>query len=520
MFQLTGIDDFTFLTRDSFLLVRPCGRFEVYGFTDPKEHRSTPVLRVSYAFPPLSHGYIYWYISMSSNPAPGYVPLSSSSSTVFRGGRYIHYPSPEDRIHACCLYIFNPTVEDNPVVHSFVFFVNLKTLANPPAAWLRPRQSARRAKSRSSSQTSLLINLGDDSTSTSSSTDDDISYHNTSIRSGSNSPGQSNPAYPPFPTFDYVPQPHPLASNDHQYLPMHMPPPLTFSTTLMPTPTFPTQVSNSLSNSASASSRGEHGMIIPWEVWGPQSTRWFEECLSTDWQHAVYGSRTIESMRPENHPEILRSSSYLEILRSSSYLETPTSNGMASASTHTNVETAHEPPSQTVESGTEIDDEDDDTDGQDGRSRSPQRFLRMRNFNPYVFKDADFLKHDPSLAESEDLYLESEEMSQSSRGRSRTSDGKRLSTGKAAKWSKPRLITGPSTTHAKGIFTHDIISWLPYTEVISKETYDVTDVMMDDSRLLLLKVRLIVFLSDYEQICLIFQRGRAGRLKRVEVLMA
>jgi hypothetical protein len=420
---------------------------------------------------------------MSSNPAPGYVPhCSTSSNTIPRGGQYTHYPSPEDRIHACCLYIYNPTVEDNPVVHSFVLFANLKTLANPPAAWLKPRQFSRRAKTGSSRATSLLINL-DNGTSASSSMDNDIWNHNTGISSGSNSPGQSNLAYPPFPTFDSVPQPFPLAMIGHQY--SHMPPPLTFSTTLMPTPTFPTQVSSPSNSASSPTHRGEHGFIIPWEVWGPQSTRWFEECLSTDWQHAVYGSRTVESVRPENHPAILRPSS--------SHSETPTSSsssGIASNSTHVNVETAHEAPDQPVQNGTEIDDEDeDDLDDHDERSRSPQRFLRIRNFNPYIFKDADLLKHNhPSLTESEDVaYLDGDEISHNSRGRLR------MNMGKTARWSKPRLITGPSTTHAKGIFTHDIVSWLPYTEVISRETYDVTDVMMDDSRLLLLKVRLVIF---------------------------
>jgi len=51
------------------------------------------------------------------------------------------------------------------------------------------------------------------------------------------------------------------------------------------------------------------------------------------------------------------------------------------------------------------------------------------------------------------------------------------------------------------VFKKDIVSWLPYTEVVSEETFEVTDVMMDDCRLLLLK------------------RGQMGKLESVEVLM-
>ena len=38
------------------------------------------------------------------------------------------------------------------------------------------------------------------------------------------------------------------------------------------------------------------------------------------------------------------------------------------------------------------------------------------------------------------------------------------------------------------MFKEDIMSSLPYVETVTDETFDVTDVMMDDGRLLLLKV--------------------------------
>jgi len=148
MTRVSRIDDFTFLTRDSFLLVRPTGRFEVYTFMEPVETSTQPMIRATYKFPALSDGYMYWYISMSSNPAPGYVPRSLSdadrNNTTPGGNRQIYYPNPDERIHACCLYIFNPTVEENQNhhdVHSFVFFLNIQNLLNPPAAWLVKKPS-------------------------------------------------------------------------------------------------------------------------------------------------------------------------------------------------------------------------------------------------------------------------------------------------------------------------------------------------------------------------------------------
>ena len=86
--------------------------------------------------------------------------------------------------------------------------------------------------------------------------------------------------------------------------------------------------------------------------------------------------------------------------------------------------------------------------------------LRIRDFNPYSFTNvSDF--------------------------GSETFNGK----GKhKARWRAPRLVTETSKTSAKGVFTRDIESSLPYMEVVSEDTFEVTDVMMDDCRLLLLEV--------------------------------
>jgi hypothetical protein len=78
----------------------------------------------------------------------------------------------------------------------------------------------------------------------------------------------------------------------------------------------------------------------------------------------------------------------------------------------------------------------------------PQRKLRLRDFNPYT------------LARTNDH-----------------GDG----------W-RGRVVRESSTIAAQDAFKQDVVSHLPYREVISKETFDVTDVMMDDDRILLLKV--------------------------------
>jgi len=433
MFHRTGIEDFTFLTRDSFLLVCPGGRFEVYDFTDPVEGHTIPKHRLSYAFPTLSENYIYWYMSMSSNPAPGNIPrCQANDNAPDTDCRQLYYPIPEDRIHACCIYILNPTNDENAFVHSFVFFINLKIFLHPPPEWLSQHCLSRRRRTRTSRRVAIIH----EANSNSEANNDSTPFTTTSVPTH----GRSNSTnYPPFPTFDS-----------------------------------PSLLSNPLSNPTSAppalptrapSSSSSRRITVPWKVWGPQSTRWFEECLSTDWQHAVYGTRTVESLRPEHHPQILK----------------PLGDGSPGPST--------ESPNQATvlvdqhDDDTDTDDDDDDDDTEQGRrSPSPRRYLRIRNFNSFMFKDSDLLKEgDSAQASIEDESLSSDQES---------GETGKEGVSRKSRWSKPRLITEPSTTPVKGVFTEDIVSWLPYTEVISEETYEVTDVMMDDNRLLLLKVRL------------------------------
>jgi len=207
-------------------------------------------------------------------------------------------------------------------------------------------------------------------------------------------------------------------------------------------------------------------VYVPWEIWGPQSTRWFEETLNTDWQHAIYGLRTVESITNKKPRPARQVSPAMSVV----------GNGIG----------APHPPMQTyinttiqVDSGpsspmsTTPRQDDVASEAHEG-PRDQRRLLRIRDFNPY------------SLAQSA---AEATEGSGKGKGKNKS------------RWRTPRLVTGPSTTPVHGVFKEDIISWLPYTEVVSEESFEVTDVMMDDCRLLLLK------------------RGHMGKLKRVDVLM-
>jgi len=128
---------------------------------------------------------------------------------------------------------------------------------------------------------------------------------------------------------------------------------------------------------------------IPWEIWGPHNTRWFSENISTDWQHALHGYRTIEIVDP--------------------------------------------PPSDTA------------------NPQLSRPKLRVRDFNPYAL-------------------------------------ARMKAVGDDCEGQRGRIVLEPSTIPAQNAFAHDVVSHLPYREIVSEETFDVTDVMMDDGRILLLKV--------------------------------
>ena len=485
MTRVSGIDDFTFLTHDSFLLVRPTGRFEVYTFIEPVKISTAPILRATYAFPALSDGYMYWYISMSSNPAPGYVPRSRSdkdcNNATPAGSRQMYYPKPDERIHACCLYIFNPTIEENQHhhdVHSFVFFLNIQTLLNPPAAWLVKKPST------------LFYNSHPATTLTARRTArNTVTGLESSFESNANAQGSSNFPINPSPIDNPMAPPNSpiLSASSSSLFPSIYPPFPTFTHFPIHTsnPIPPVNSPSSVSSpSMSPSFRSESSRTsitslapvvnFPWEVWGPQSTRWFEECISTDWQHAIYGLRTVESVGiPERRdrnstattlssPPVQPSNPTISNGTSVTHKSVPiqATEGSSSAMTVDATEEPIIPDDKPI--STQEDSGHESEESEDGSVANRKRnLLRIRDFNPYSFTKIS----EPFGSETPN------------------EKGKRR-----ARWRTPRLVTESSKTFVKGVFTRDIESSLPYMEVVSEDTFEVTDVMMDDCRLLLLKV--------------------------------
>lgn len=118
--------------------------------------------------------------------------------------------------------------------------------------------------------------------------------------------------------------------------------------------------------------------------------------------------------------------------------------------------------------------------------------IRIRDWNPYTIRRAQAA-----------LEREQEEARPKGKGKATAMDTESDSQGttESDDWrecgidaservmrGRSRLVTKPSTIAAGAAFIEDIVSWLPYREVVSEEVVEVSDVMMDDSRVLCLKV--------------------------------
>lgn len=264
-----GIDDFSFISQDTYAIVTPAGLVEIWSFDDPSTSHTVPLPKAKFELPKLANGFLYWYLAMSANPTTGYIPHNHILSAT----KPTYHPMPNERIIAFCLYILNPN-SINMFPHSYVFFVNARTFLRPPAAVMAFIEKA-----------------------------------------------------------------------------------------------------------------GDPDVPVPWEIWGPENTRWFpEDSNATDWQHALYGYRAVDAM-----------GSYASSL--------------------------------------------------------DKRKIRVRDFNPYSLT---------RITEADD-----------------EDDG----------W-RGRVVHEPSIIPARDAFAYDVVSTLPYREIESEELFSVTDVMMDDCRVLLLKVGL------------------------------
>ncbi|KAK2461260.1 hypothetical protein APHAL10511_006787 [Amanita phalloides] len=466
-----SIDDFTFLSEDSFLLARPSEKLEVYKFIPPTTYASVPQCIMSLELPPLSSRYKYWYITMSSNPTPGYVPSFPSSSSVKANVNFekwnvggtsseqLHYPTPFERVLACCLYIFDTTQPQDTSVRSFVFFVNVGTFLKPLEYWLSILPNHYFAPplyllDQAADSKSFQINFN---SLTAASHPSNNAVTLTLPNAVANTTGNDSKTHRSL-------QPDDSKTDSDQASSAH-------STASSASSSY--QVADGkISAPAETAHRTwrlppDSQLSIPWEVWGPPNTRWFNGNWRTDWQHATYGLRTADSVRIKQKDGARgkgKAKANSDVVN----------NGFENGAGYEN------------DSSSEIElDEEMDTFGEEDEAEmfndgpSPLRVLRVRDYNPYSVAQAEeYLQTGvvKKRAKTESPLFKHETMN--GKGKGDTLGNSRL-----------RVVTQPSITPAHGVYKEDIKSWLPYVEVLSEEKFDVTDVMLDDRRLLLLKRR-------------------------------
>ncbi|KAG6885734.1 hypothetical protein C0993_010561 [Termitomyces sp. T159_Od127] len=412
----SGIEDFTFLSNDAFLIARTTGSLETYTFPSPITDSSTPVSQYNYMFPQISAGYMYWYMSISSNPASASTPRAYPHRSR---GKQLYSPKPEERIYMCSLCVFDSAADDEQRMHCFNFFFNAQSLLHPLDEWKAAARKANKGRVHRCvyPHTSPSISAQPLSSMTSpTSHPTDLSYQPRHILARPPSPSTATSSSAPSSsssTRSTTMSAPSLSSRAHTRPVLRRP--------KLPKAAQPVRVP----------------LIIPWHVWGPQSTRWFEDHGNTDWQHSVYGLRTIDSVKVDCSPTSLSRRDW-----------NAEAGGPTSAMTYGG-----------QQEGNNIFDDFRDIDIDEQEPAVPPRFLRLRDYNPYSIREC--------------LQIEEAERLQGRNGN---------------KWFGPRVVTHPTTTDGKGVFIHDIVSRLPYVEVLSKETFRVTDVMMDGCRVLLHKV--------------------------------
>ncbi|KAJ7185461.1 hypothetical protein C8R46DRAFT_1060655 [Mycena filopes] len=544
MARMAGIEDFTFLSDDTFLIVRPSGRFECYTFENPISCSTAPVLKSSYNLPPLQDGFMYWYICMSSNPAPGQVPRGGVGT-----GDRVYYPRPDERIHACCLYIFKPTGPGDHHVHSFVFFLNVKMFLDAPPA-PRPRDPYPMAINHypmtadqftnhypmatnqfpnpypmaasqfpnhypmATDQYPMAINLPgvinhfppgtnhfpvgtnhfpvatnnfpvDTSQFTVDTSHLPVATSHFPLPPGNHYPSSIlDDLEDDLSSLDYAPHPYQLFSPHPSFFtPVNL-----LQQNPFPPPPTPAAISRSRQMHVRSLLVSSGVETVPWDAWGPQNTRWFDEALSTDWQHALYGLKTIECIDPLNPTLPLPArpadvNSRFDEEHGDEDEDAPT--GSAPQPTAVDPQTLPTVSDLLNGIGFDVVDEEERL-GTRERLGPAQRHLRLRDYNPYSLR----VKNDPSSSD--------EGTDRKGKGKAKPSDDKEEEESDS-RWTR-RIVTASSTTPSRGVFVHDIVSSLPYSEVISKEKFNVTDVMMDDCRVLLM------------------QRGKGGKLKGIDIL--
>ncbi|THU80238.1 hypothetical protein K435DRAFT_972839 [Dendrothele bispora CBS 962.96] len=428
------IDDFVFLSQDCFLLAMPSGMFEVYSFSDPGLGPSPqiPILNASYAFPALSDDCRYWYICLSSNPSPGYDPGLGEAE---HGHNKIYHPCPDERLHACCIYVYRPALATiNTVrVFAFVFFFRTATFLHPSDEWTQNGNVRPTSVHNSSPSTSAMA-----SPSSVSSTEEGMSLPDVLAP-----PLSASLTPPPSAKSEACDIPNLPSPPGAQTAPED--PEDAGRSTLFRSPAPPIVPPVSPLQNPDIRDPVCH---VPWEIWGPRNTRWFRECLSKDWQHSIHGLRTVECITDPNADD-----------------------------------GSHNGPDGGISGDVDDSDSDDtDEDSMDlDTSQSRQtvlKYLRMRDFNPYNISLAIKDAANPSAWHD---YSESFEPQGLASGKNpKPYDG-------YASKRQRRIITEETTIDVQGVFRDPITSRLPYVEVVTERKYDTTEVMMDDRMVLLLK---------------------------------
>ncbi|KAJ3920317.1 hypothetical protein F5877DRAFT_65816 [Lentinula edodes] len=458
--SLFGIDDFTFLSEDHFLLVEPNGLFDVYSFSDSISDPTNPILRACYELPMLSPAYSFWYISLSSNPSPRFPGPTGEEKT--------YHCSPADRLHACCIYVYQSALPNRDTVYPFVFFFHPDTLLNPPLP-RKPSSGNAGIDIFSTWQGPNAIEASSPST---------LDYNSPVLSDLVSSSASSAPSSPQLGSSASS-----VSSDDTSHNLLNFPTPRAIyagsSSMLFDT-------SPSTSGRATPSST-QSRIPIPWEAWGPQNTRWFLEHLSKDWQRSIYGLRTADCVVDRAALEgLLHRDDSRDLNGNSEYRH-----GDSDSDNEDN-------------GGDESDEDEDafifdeaagDIESQLGCTSTLPKFLRIRDFNPYSISKA--LEEEEEIPGTQDPPLprtpcspsyDVQEIGGCSPDMIRDRGGYR------------RVVNGPTKVNVRGVFRENIVSCLPYVEVISKDTFNVNEIMMDDCRLLLIK------------------RGRGQKLKTINVL--
>jgi len=343
------------------------GAFEVFTFTDPADPSAypRPTLRSTFLLPRLKPTQLFWYLTINCNPSPGSVPLSppkNSQLSPFPRTIRDHYLRPEERILGCAIGTVNPeNHQGDGAPHTFdcfIFFIHAKVFLDSID---ESRVSGfHLVSSRQTSQTSGSLSVSTDS----EQNDDTVRVED---------------------SLAWVDQILNIPEDDDIQSPQ-------------------SETRTSAGSPSAGTSTWKVVGRYDWHEWGPQNTRWFQDTLSTNWQHAIHGLRTVECV--------------------------PVGERRGDAHAH-----GHQHWEHTM--GTHK--------------------LRIRDFNRNVVKGATVAKRDGKRDEDKN------------------------------KW---KIVTTKNpVANTENVFEEEIWSALPYREVITEETVQVAEVMMDESRILLIKVR-------------------------------